>query len=260
MGVCPSTYGAFERGFICARSQALGGSITSVADDGFAAFHNPAGICQLSFPRLSLSYSRPYGLKELNHFSGTAILPGKRTAFAVSWKSAGFSLYREQCILFSIGIKLSPKLIAGVSLNYFNLSIARYGSRNTFNGDIGVLYDLTDKWRVGGAVRNLRKEKIGQLPFIERSASAGVSYQFHKLGRITVEESFDEMSLFNYSIGIEIIPQENFCMRFGFRDRQEVISGGFGFLVRGHRIDYAIANHSTLGYTHSVSLSFKVFH
>lgn len=70
-----------------ARPQSLGAAFTAIADDGTAAYWNPAGIGQLTFPQVSLMHAEQFG-GEINYDFASIIIPYRqKTTF-------GFSIIR----------------------------------------------------------------------------------------------------------------------------------------------------------------------
>lgn len=252
-------YCAFEHDFSGARQNAMGGSFVSAADDAFAIFHNPAGLFQLSHSSLSLSYCRPFGMKELNQYTGVFAFPLWGRDFAGAWKQTGFSLYNEQWILLASGFRLQKRLALGVTFKYFGLTIERYGNRHELNSDIGFLYLFHENWSFGGSIRNVFNSTIGRLPLVQRDGLIGIAYRFFSKGLIMFDGRIDNNSAFDHSVGIEIDLQKSILFRFGFQDRSEQVAGGLGLIVKGHSIDYGLTYNSMLGYTHSFSLSFILF-
>jgi hypothetical protein len=203
-------FGATPVGF-GAKAAAMGGAFTAVADDGSAAYWNPAGINQLGFftltPGVGIygSYDPNFNYSSLNNSTtfpppipngnvGIPIFAGITTRYAGANifgdlstttvdNSACIKMYADGSIYGTITgaasfdhlmVGASYKIVKGQSANYYMakfdpdnpaeaLAILSDGDNNTstvatgdgYACDIGVLYQLTDKVKLGFAARNL---------------------------------------------------------------------------------------------------------
>lgn len=171
-----------------ARAPGMAGAFSAVADDGYAAFYNPAGLAQLRRPQFGTSYSRLHvGLSDgsdvsiadavyalpLSRLSGTAALAWSRLALDSLYDESQFALAYARSGESPLGA-----LHAGASLKLLRRSFARTddarfakddtlavvgpdpvlsgaNSVTTPDLDLGFLLRLRGRWSLALAVQHL---------------------------------------------------------------------------------------------------------
>lgn len=191
-----SAQAAFEDVGVGARATGLGNAFTSIADDVYAVYYNPAGLGTIDRPQAATTYSRLLtGLSDnsnlQNSFLGYArpIQHGRHGAWAGAWNQFSLSgLYRETMVYGSYGRqifaeKVPTGLFAGASLKYMNRSVGslgqadrsftntgqvtanadpvlQKGSMSTFDVDLGFLYRIQPRLSVALMIQHLTEPNI----------------------------------------------------------------------------------------------------
>ncbi len=174
---------------------ALGNAFVSIADDGTAPFHNPAGMNKLNYPIFTLSYINT-SLVNMNMLYLSYLTPFKynlKMGISFLWegvsslqgydetqsKTSPYSLSR---ILFSTSLAypLKKKYFLGATVKILYTSIFTY-SASTFDMDTGFIFSPFKNFYSGIVIQNflpLKYKLFQEKEGIPLSAKIGVSYTF----------------------------------------------------------------------------------
>jgi hypothetical protein len=258
-----------------ARSLAMGGAFTAVADDASAEYWNPAALAFLDEYQFQTMYAPLTLGTKLYDMSFVAPL-GPR------WGGIGVSDY----LLRSDGFQSRDELnfVSGsdgeVSQNAFSLSYGKAfqefwsaGARLRFLQQ-KVLSDSGSAWAAdlsaytrpvngvsaGVTFDNLNEPKItlGDEPDIfRRHMRLGLAYRAPRDRFIlSLDANKTAKQSPYYVAGLEYNPISLLSVRTGWDQNQDVTLG-FGVTLRSLRFDYAYANQENLGATSKVSLTFR---
>lgn len=163
--------GSFSRIGFGPRGMAMGNALTSVTTEGIYSYYNPAlaAHCpdgnQIDLATAAMSFDRSFnsasGSFHLPPTAGITLSVINANVTDIDGRSTdgyytGTLETHEYQIAAAIGLQLSPRLSVGLGLKYF---IADYhtdlSSAKTLGLDIGLLYELSDRLRIGGAVQDL---------------------------------------------------------------------------------------------------------
>jgi len=186
-----------------ARPYGMGGAFVAIADDGNAAFWNPAGLDQLEQKELGFMYAKPYlGLEGVDWglFSFSYAHPVKRKKFGVfSLNTTSFSienLYRESTFSLSYAWLVSQAVHGGLSVKYLHHSyrwdaetkgfddpVVNAGdSRGNISFDVGTLIK-PGRFSFGAVLKNINQPDVGLFypDKVPLEARAGLAYNFGDL-------------------------------------------------------------------------------
>jgi hypothetical protein len=259
LALCQATsaHGAFEQVTQGSRSVSMGGASVAEASNTCWTSTNPSSLASILRRTVSLHYSpEPFGLKELAHWAFSYVEPTGIGAFALSGSRFGFELYHEVTFTTSFSRPIVDRLLVGLNLNYYSLTIQNYGSGKTFGVDLGMLVTLSDQLRWGFATFNINAPVIGQakerLPQI---FSTGISYQPTGDATIALDLVKDIRYQTEVDIGFEYKLVNILALRGGTSSDPSVLNAGIGIHYSIVQLDYAFSNHPNLGNTHQASLS-----
>ncbi|MBA4312662.1 MAG: hypothetical protein C0417_08530 [Chlorobiaceae bacterium] len=247
----------FEKSSLGARAYGMGCALTADVGDVWSIVSNPAGIASIDNIKFGCAYTpQVLGMSELSTQAVVGNIPVSFGVFGCLIQSYGFKMYREITATISYGANISA-LFLGINLNYYHLSIERYGSNATFGCDAGINIPLSEKIRCGMSTRNINSPSIGKAKEkLPQSISLGVDYKPFDNLQIVLdaykETSFDP----SLRTGIEYWLVDAFAIRAGLIEYPMQYSAGFGIRISVFQIDYASNRHIDLGWTHTISLSF----
>lgn len=220
---------------------------------------NPA--CQWfgSGLNLELSIRKLYGLNELRQ--NQINLQWKLNNFGVGAElfSFGWKSYFENMYGLTANGRIYKTLIAGIRVNFYELTIAGGGYDNAIGFDLGLIYSFNRFLNYGIVIRNINRPVIGEtkdeLPY---TIQTGISLKPDKLFNFCFDVFKDEKFDPQYRIGIEYMGLNYAVLRFGAALEPVSLSGGLDIKYRFMNIRYAIYNHNQLGLTHVFGIMFRL--
>lgn len=258
------------------RACGMGSAYTAIADDGFAAWWNPAGIVKNKRPWLAIMRASTVALDNFNFIA--VGYPRKKWGYAISVSSLGidsipelpdtlvtnpigFFSDRELVALLSCAYKYNRNTEIGVSVKHIN-----YNLYNTRGMGQGVDFGITHKKEnvlIGLTLKDIGGTKIewetGQKDFRQMNCALGTGVGYRNF-IISVDIAY-EYSL-SYRIGAEYSLLDLLFLRLGFN---KYITAGVGTQIytdvtpivgiKYISIDYAFSAH-ILGATHRISATF----
>ncbi|HKZ22111.1 MAG TPA: hypothetical protein VJ165_02795 [candidate division Zixibacteria bacterium] len=250
---------AFEDQEIDSKSISLGNAFLSLCDNSNTVFLNPAGLVFLSKAQAYLGYSNAYGIAELSQTSVSIAYPKKSWGIGLGFSVFGKSdFYQEKIGVISGAYKFKDKFSVGLSIKYLILSAsANYPELKAVSLDAGFRYKFLEKLELGGVVKNFNQPKLGNLEKIPLNYNLGLAY--YPLKEIALYLGYYDDADFKSQIrlGQETYLNKNLALRLGFQSQPSRYSLGFGLNWENFRFDYAYFNHSVLGATHKVGLTWE---
>ena len=278
-----------------ARALGMGGAFIGVADDATTTYWNPAGLARLESRQLStmhadLTLDRSYNFINM-------VNPGSRYSWGLSWiragvdsiekfviidpntvgptgvvgdtdgngkldfnevQSAGYFEDKEDCLMASVARQVKEGFDVGLSIKYLKHELDT-NSGDGFGFDLGALYDVSDRFRMGLVAKDLGAElewdtASGQTDDVPSKLALGCSYKLWDGALLALDISKVEDMDTEVFVGGEALFREKFAIRAGMSD--EDFTAGAGIMFSGWEIDYAFQEQE-LGDIHRVSALFK---
>lgn len=173
------------------------------------------------------------------------------------------TLLGEQIFSLSHAITLQEDIHStinfGYNVNYYNLGFDDDDSDDAFGFDLGVTALLHTRTKLGFAITNLGKAKMGfenqiKLP---STMAMGLSYMPYDGVTTSLEVKKDFAESTEFMGGVEARLFEPLYLRFGVHQNPATYSAGATFVVEGISLDYAFTYHSVLNPTHYLNLGYK---
>jgi hypothetical protein len=275
----------FEPSFIGANSQILGmgkfdvaypfGTGSFVGNPANIAYHEKGGISSMygnllqdaNFSILNIVLPAPalkLGVSICQIATGNIYFTEKNPSGDVVVSS--IEEYANQQILISLSRSFSNLLAWGISLKYFNKSIA---DSNCYGGDIdiGFLMRLTPKCIFGVNFQNILPMEFSKLKWnndsqedISQKVKAGVYLRISPRTEIGLGVDFPDGMGQIYRMGIQTKPNENLSLRLGAESTYYNVNWtiGAGVELQGINFDYTyfIDTLSTSNSSHFFSIGY----
>ncbi|MCB5295085.1 MAG: hypothetical protein RBQ67_00070 [Candidatus Cloacimonadaceae bacterium] len=252
-----------------ARARGMGGAFTGVANDVNTIFYNPAGLADSGY-EAKIGFSQINGEK-FSEYKTAAFgikLPKKLGTFGAGIRMMDvdfedYTLYQDQILTLSHAFVLQKDIHStinvGYNLNYYGLTFDDDDSDEAYGVDLGVTALLHNRTKLGFAVTNLTKAKMGFENQIDlpNKLALGISYIPYDGVTTTVEVKKDFAEATEFMGGVEAKIFEPLYLRAGVHQNPATYSAGASFIMEGVNLDYSFTMHSVLSPTHYFNLGYE---
>ncbi|UCE05514.1 MAG: PorV/PorQ family protein, partial [bacterium] len=274
--------------FVGARPLGLGETFVAIADDGNAAYWNPAGLQTLKRLVFNSMYTNLYNIQGLRNIYLSQMFPiTQRYAIGASWFYFGFNddefdFYRHK-IHISFGARTYKNLYIGANLKYLNtgakLDEFSMGKANGFGYDFGALYSLPLKdigflkrinlgmmiHDIGGTAVAYSRTNNSET-ILPQNIRFGLSFYFKEMISLKWFSLRDALLAFDFDdrfhVGTEAWLLDILGLRAGLQkdfhtDERMIYSFGLSLRFKNLQSNYAYVTPPTLPSSNVFSLSFS---
>jgi len=267
--------GSFLRMGTSARSLAMGSGFTAEIDQGFTAYHNPAGVAFLNKRQLGFSYHALNLDRRLMMSSISTGLP-PTAGMGVAWVSSGVDNIQgrstagsktqvlstsEDAIFISFAQRITPWLALGINVKILSHQLPMNESQLAGKGtgfDIGFIVLPEEKLRFAFMVQDLNTnyqwntgdvfEGEGRVykesfPTMYRFGTTFTFRRIYIVGDIGVVANQDDILGMTMRFGGEYRLSENYFIRGGFGNSRLSLGAGLNFTflnLNDAFFDYAV--------------------
>jgi len=241
------------------RSLALGGCLSADPDPITGVIGNPATLSRIMGTEIELGYIQLFSLPELATTKFSVIHPLAGGGIGLSISTFGNDLYREIETEVSYGKTLGGLASLGGTVGYHWLSIQNYGSDGETSLSLGIQAKPLPNLIWGFWGRNLTESQSkASNNLLPRETVTGFSWTLPRKFLATVDISKEPRYPETYKVGIEVFLNSYIVARAGMQHQPNRAGGGFGVLWNSWQLDYGAYSHWELGWTHSISLRWRV--
>lgn len=278
------------------RGTGMGEAYSSVSQDAYAAWWNPAGLASVETPEVCATYNASF--ESVSHQYVSFAYPlsyGSTLGFNVSrmsvapfqgYDAVGYKTKQVDSADTAFGAAYGRTLLKDeIERPVFNVGANLKGiserldnaSANTFALDLGAVYYLrpANYWKkaaaaqefaIGLSVRNLGPGlKFDKLSFpLPLSSTLGASWTTHPGGAHTLTLALDQTisndEKYVVNVGAEYFMFQILSFRAGYRSGQAMGSGiraGVGFRLSFMDLDYSMSPFGDLGSVHKLGVSMR---
>lgn len=247
----------FAQSYAGAEFNSMGYSASQTCFTSFSLFNNPASLSENKIIQAGISYTpAPFGIKELSTFHASLNFSSNIGGFAVGYSDYGFDLYSEKKFLISYGRNIINDFSIGASLIYNSLSITNYGNNGIISANLGALYNVSNKIKIGASIENITNTSYGKYNNqLDRSYWFGASYIFSDELQLSAALSkyYSEQEAFR--IGCEYYLLNYLPVRCGYISEPVSFTFGIGINQGVLSVNYALLTHEVFELTHNLSIS-----
>ncbi len=236
-----------------ARAVGMGYATVTVADE-WSSFFNIAGLASQKKYAAGLCYKNDYALRAFRKTSCHLAGPLCKGGAVLSFYRSGNDVCRTNRVSAGYAHKIGLVSL-GLQLHYVQVAMEDLGVRRNLVFDFGGIAELLPgKLFFGANVFNVNQAKLKEelLPVVMK---AGLSYRPGKKLMLNGEVEKDLLYKATVKAGIEYALLDKFRIRTGINTHPFVNYFGTGFQNKILQVDYAVAIHTQLGYSHVLSLS-----
>ncbi|MBC8383699.1 MAG: hypothetical protein H8E22_07875 [Candidatus Cloacimonetes bacterium] len=257
-----------------ARARGMSGAFIASCNDPNAIFYNPGALASAE-QGISLGYAQLFNNSFQILMSGALAyrLPRIGTISlgmqAMDVEFEGYKLQQEGTYSIAHSFLLigdvHSKLYVGYGVNLYFLKFGETvggidpGNQTTYGVNLGALATLHQRTHIAFAVKNLNNPSMGsdQTFDLPQHLALGIAYEPYDgvITEIDLSQKLGEETKIQAGIEFEVI--DNFWLRTGASTYPNSISGGFGILFKGVKIDYGFSSHPVLPLTHQFSLGYQ---
>ena len=275
--------GSFLRMGTSARSLAMGSGFTAEIDQGFTAYHNPAGVAFLNKKQIAFSYHALNLDRRLMMSSISTGLP-PTAGLGVAWVSSGVDNIQgrstagyktqilstsEDAIFISFAQRITPWLALGINVKILNHQLPMNESELAGKGtgfDIGfmvlpeeklhfafVIQDLNTnyQWNTGQVFEGQGRNYKESFPTMYRFGTTLTYNKIYIAGDIGVVANQDDILGTTIRFGGEYRFMENYFLRGGFGNSRFSVGAGMNFTFL--KLNDAFFDYAVVIEPHSVS-------
>lgn len=247
----------FERRYAGARALGIGGALSSIGEDCWSFYFNPARAADLD--ELNFFYSpSTFGLSEVKS-TGLAVRGNLWTlGLGAAAQTFGYELYRETVYTVNLSRPVTDFLFLGCNVNLNHLFIKGYGTDLSGSLDFGAKVFLSQHIVISAATTNVNSASMtlsnDRLPQTLTCGCGFVSEKFN------VEVDYFKELGFPSAIRMaaEYSPMKEFTVRGGTVSGTNSLHAGMSLRLFSVELEYGMAYHQFLGITHSVGLSIRI--
>ncbi|WP_346855205.1 hypothetical protein [uncultured Draconibacterium sp.] len=244
-----------------ARPIALSNAFVSITDL-WSTFHNQATLASFETFSAGIFYESKFLIDELSLAAASVVLPIEAGTFGFSFYQFGEGTFKEHKVALAFSKKLSPRLNAGIQLDYFSQRFPENESSTGFaTFEFGLSYKTTEQLTLGAHFFNpvnngfqLPEDKQ-KMPVVFRF---GGHYQFSDLVLISSEVQKNSDFPCVVKTGLEFVPAQNLFLRFGISGRPVAYTAGLGYSFGKITTDFAFSYHGNLGLSPAVSIRYNL--
>jgi tetratricopeptide (TPR) repeat protein len=258
-----------------ARAIGMGEAYVGVAEEGIAAFWNPAGLSQVNRPQLSAMHA-DLNLDRKYDFINFAAPANEKVTWGVSWIHSaiegierraglndvgynpgdlmGYFDDKENALFGSVAFKSTDRLSLGASLKYLSHDLYQ-NSADGLGLDLGMLYKANQDFSVGVAIKEIGASlkwdtASGRKDDVPLNATLGFMYTPLEKVRMALDINKIEDLDTKVNFGVEGDISSAVALRAGVHDGD--LTAGIGVKIKDWAMDYAFAEQE-LGDIHRIS-------
>jgi hypothetical protein len=241
-------------------SRVIGMGDAAVTMEGhWASFQNTAGITTTERIQAGLTYENRFGMTGMD-FMGvgmTGELPFGH--LAINAFRFGDELYNEHKLSLGYATQLGIIKLGG-RVNYLQYHVMDFGTNATYSVDFGGIATITPQLIVGAQALNITQSTLqsSEEQRVPTLLKLGISYRPRDYFMLNAEIEKDILKPAVLKLGAEYNFLEKFYLRTGVNSGSFQSFYGLGFEYLDFQWDYALSNHAALGFSHSVSMQFKL--
>lgn len=241
-------------------SRVIGMGDASVTLDGYwASFQNTAGITTTESLEVGATYENRFGMPGMDFMAAgvTGKLPfGYATLNVFRF---GDDIYNEQKVSLGYATELGIIKLGG-RVNYIQYQVQYFGSQSTYSLDFGGIATITPQLVAGAQALNVSQSSLlsDEDRRVPTLLKLGVSYRPRNYFMLNAEIEKDIVKQALVKLGAEYNFIERFYLRTGINSGSFQSFYGLGFKYLSLQWDYALSNHAEMGFSHSLSMHYKI--
>jgi hypothetical protein len=228
----------------------------------WSGFDNPAGLGNVTYYSIGISYFNRYMIPELGTQSLSATIPAIRGTFSPALTYFGSKVFYQLKAELAYGLALTEWLSAGIRMGYqvIHAEAVMYEA-SVVTGDLAIIARPAENLAIGGFLVNPARTKYND-PSLDRSPGnicIGVTY--FQQDQFCLASSFDweDFKTLNAGLGSEYALSKLISLLAGVQF-PNCLSYSFGIRIscKSIRIDLGFEQHPVLGLSSALAFSCNI--
>lgn len=242
-----------------ARAAGMGNTAVTL-HDAWCAFQNIGGLGSVKRTSLLFGYENRFGISEGMQTVGAGIvLPTTIGVGSIGVSRFGDDLFSLHTLSLGFGHQID-QFNLGIRVSQQQYSLESFGTRAFVVVDIGGVATLIPELAWGLQIKNINRATISHFTG-ERKASliqTGLSYRPIKdlMFNLEVEHEINQQSAIK--AGAEYLWEQKVAFRTGINSQNLQHYFGIGLAHRVINFDYALSAHTSLGFSHQLSIAYHL--
>ena len=234
------------------------GNIATLSTEVWSALTNPAGLGLSPAISLGFQHEQRYLMPETGIDVLAASFPVFGGGLGFYLSNTGLGNYGENRAGLAMGRRIGKTVSIGGSIDFYLLRTpAGYPNSLAVSGNVGIYAQLAEDLSLGLYISNVsfshfNNEAADPLPVI---MNWGIGYKFLKNLLLCAEVEKDLRMPLRVKAGIEYYPVKSFALRTGTLSAPFEVHFGMGYIYRRYRIDFALQEHTVLGWSPQCALT-----
>ncbi|MCF6238323.1 MAG: hypothetical protein L3J79_05860 [Candidatus Marinimicrobia bacterium] len=212
---------------------------------------NSALLGAHAVPRTGFQYSRPFSGLDLQAGSAVAEYQIGRFPVISALSYFGDDQYSELMVTLGTALSLSERWRTGLSLNLFQLNIAKYKARGALSISTSMSLDLTQDLRIGSILQHVMQ--VGSALTLPQRFHMGVAYDGGSVVLLVAVEKEAALPL-EFCLALQTSSQRKWQLALGYRDLSQSLSAGWRLRYRNMGLHYSAVLHPDLPISHGFGL------
>jgi len=246
-------FGAFEL-------QQLNSEI--IGNGGICSLHpfgnNPAVFSTDHKISFTSNYTNLFGIKDLHCWDfGMHYNLNDNNSILIKSNSVGDKVYHENTFNIGYSWRLNIPVSIGISLSYYNLSVEKFETENSFGLSAGICYFLNEQVTMSTLFGNVNRPKICKNEeLLPEYFAFGVKWQINRFFELNSELFKDTLYPFNSRFGTKVNLYRNIQFFTGIQTNPDRFSGGVAIQMFNIKFISSLQTHLKLPHTYYIGCQF----
>lgn len=238
----------------------IGKGFTNTTETGVQSLlGNQSGLKSIENFGGILNSEQRFGISELNVISiGLAKRIDEYGVIGLMIGSFGLDALKQQTVVLNYSREMTKLWDLSVAFDVFRIDAAEFGSTNKFSFQIGSLFNVSEKLKIGLHIKNPFSSDIDESTNYGGVYSLGLTYEFDEKVSLSTQLTKVNGASINFRNGLSYQLHEKVDFNIGFATNPSTVHFGVGInLSDAFRLDGSFYRHESLGLSPALSVSYE---
>ena len=236
------------------------GHATVTMQSAWSVMANVSGTAQVKHTTALAGYENRFGFSEgLHAVAAGVVKPLRYGTGSLAVYRFGDELYSHHTVSLGFAQRIE-QFSVGLRINQHQYHIESFGTRFSTTLDLGGQAQLSSQLILGMQILNVNQAKLSRATGerIPTALQIGLAYRPVAAFLLSAEVEHVIEQKPNVKVGAAYTVRQRFSLRTGFSTLYLRQFYGLGWQHRLVGIDYALSTHAQLGFSHQVSVSYRL--